>query len=393
VAAARRAPLGGWRVIGAVNSALLEIQGALLARSLYPDAHPRIRASEERAEALLHDVLEQRPEIKLFAIGDRVIFDNEILPGSASLVDTLFRMLHIKGVDQLIVRRGIDTAEIGGFLDVLSAGDRSDAPPLRSTAHLGFASLKAADAAAAPGSPMRSNVLAYAEEASDVLPGIWQGLAAERRVDMNLLGDIVACVGKVVSDSSGAMLPLAPLKRHDEYTFVHTINVALLSTALSEALGFDGHEAHEVSISALLHDVGKTAIPEEILKKTTRFTEEEFAIMQLHPIEGARILFNTPGIPELAPIVAYEHHVRANGGGYPRVPKNWRLSLGSRVVQLADVFDALRTHRPYRPGLPVPKIVEVMRNDVGTFFDADLLEIFLQRVVARGIPDQVPTTV
>lgn len=376
-------------MIQTVNTALLEIQGALLARSLYPQHHPRIAQSEQRAGSLLREVLEERPEIKLFAVGERVIFDNEILPGSPSLADTLFRMLHMKGVDQLVVRRGIGDAEIGGFLDALASGAGPEATPLRSSPHLGFGSLKA-DGEDGDERRARSNVLAYADEASDVLPGIWEDLARDRRLDMDLLGDIVACVGKVVSDASGAMLPLAPLKQHDEYTFVHTINVALLSTALSEALGFNAHDAHEVSIAAMLHDVGKTAIPEEILVKTTRFTDEEFAIMKMHPVEGARILFNTPGVPELAPIVAYEHHVRANGGGYPRVPRGWRLSLASRIVQLADVFDALRTHRPYRPGLPVPKIVEVMKADVGTFFDADLLDIFLQRVVARGIPDASP---
>ena len=92
-------------------------------------------------------------------------------------------------------------------------------------------------------------------------------------------------------------------------------------------------------------------------------------------------------MPEIAVVVAYEHHVRADGGGYPRVPKNWRLSLASRIVQLADVFDALRTNRPYRPGLPLPRIIDVMRNEAGTFFDADLLNVFFQEVVSRGIPD------
>ena len=109
--------------------------------------------------------------------------------------------------------------------------------------------------------------------------------------------------------------------------------------------------------------------------------------MQLHPVAGARFLLNTPGVPELAPIVASEHHVRADGSGYPKVPKNWKLNLASRIIQLADVFDALRTTRPYRAGLPVPKVVEVMRHDVGVFFDADLLQIFFEQVVSRGIPE------
>jgi HD-GYP domain-containing protein (c-di-GMP phosphodiesterase class II) len=109
--------------------------------------------------------------------------------------------------------------------------------------------------------------------------------------------------------------------------------------------------------------------------------------MEIHPVEGARMLINTPGVPDLAPIVAFEHHIRPDGGGYPKVPRGWRLSLASRVVQLVDVFDALRTNRTYRPGLPLPRIVEVMKSEVGTFFDADLLQVFLQEVVSRGLPE------
>jgi putative nucleotidyltransferase with HDIG domain len=222
-----------------------------------------------------------------------------------------------------------------------------------------------------------------------VLPDIWDDLNQNQRLNTSLLGDIVSCISKVIDDSSDAMLPLAPLKRRDEYTFTHTINVAVISTSLGEALGFDPHTAHELSIAALLHDVGKQVIPKEILDKQGRLTEEEFFVMQQHPVEGARFLLNTPGVPELAPIVAYEHHVRVDGCGYPKLPRGWKLNLASRIIQMADVFDALRTTRPYRAGLPVPKVVEVMRHDVGVFFDADLLQIFFEQVVSRGIPESV----
>jgi putative nucleotidyltransferase with HDIG domain len=189
-----------------------------------------------------------------------------------------------------------------------------------------------------------------------------------------------------VASSASALIPLAPLKRHDEYTFVHTINVAILSISLGEAVGLNDQAVYELSIGALLHDVGKQAIPKEILSKHGLFTPEERQLMEIHPIEGARMLINTPGVPELAAVVAYEHHIRADGGGYPRVPNQWRLNLASRIVQLADVFDALRTNRPYRPGLPLPKIVELMKAEVGSFFDADLVKVFFEQVVARGIP-------
>ena len=173
------------------------------------------------------------------------------------------------------------------------------------------------------------------------------------------------------------------------------INVAILSMSLAEAVGFDSHATHEVGIAALLHDVGKMAVPRDVLGKNGRFTEEEFRAMQVHPVAGARILLKTPGVPEIAPIVAYEHHIRYDGGGYPRVPRSWKVNLASRITQLADVFDALRTHRPYRPGMPVEKIVGLMRGDAGTYFDPDLLEIFLKHVLRRGtgeraLPDAPP---
>jgi len=373
-------------LIGNVNTALMEMQGALVARSLYPMGHPRIASCEQRAGSMLREVLKRLPEITLFSLDDRVIFNGEILPSSSSLTDTLFPMLQQRGVDQLTFRQGLEDRDLGEFLNALASADPV-ASPLRSTPHIGLGFLKHGAQTDNPLGRPKAATLSYAEDAADVLSDVWQGVGEGEQLNTGVLGEIVSCISKVIDDSPGVMLPLAPLKQHDEYTFVHTVNVAILSVALGEAMGFDAHTCHELSIAALLHDVGKQAIPREILDKQGRFTEEEFRVMQLHTTEGARLLLNTPGVPELAPIVAYEHHVRMDGTGYPRMPRGWKLNLASRIVQMADVFDALRTTRPYRTGLPVPRVVEVMRHDVGTFFDEDLLRIFFEQVIARGIPE------
>jgi putative nucleotidyltransferase with HDIG domain len=384
-------------MIQAVNDALLEVQGALLARSLYPENHPRIQASEQRAHRRLEQALESRPEIALFAVDGRVVFDSEILPSCTSLADTLFRMLQVYGVDQIRFRRGLPIEELRSLLDTLADTAQAGRRALHSTPHLGISSLqpprhREESSQVVP----KSSAIAYAEEAAEALPGIWQAVKVssdededddDSRVELGMLSDIVTCISKVVNDTSRSLLPLAPLKEHDEYTFVHTVNVAILSTSLAEALGYDSRTVHEVNISALLHDVGKQEVPSEVLTKKSRFTDEERRLMQLHPVTGARMLLNTPGVPDLAVVVAYEHHIRADGSGYPSVPPGWKLNMASRIVQLTDVFDALRTNRPYRLGLPVPKIVEMMRNDVGTFFDADLLEVFFRTVLSRGIPE------
>jgi putative nucleotidyltransferase with HDIG domain len=375
-------------VNGAIGNALLEMQGALVARSLYNPDDARIRACEERAAELLRGCLEEIPEITLFSPENRVIFRGEILPASASLADTLFPMLRRRGVDQLTFRRGLDREELSEFLDDLAL-EEHDGRPLRCGPHIGLGLLQQAcwDAERKERCASTDRCASFAQQAADALPNLWMGAGCGGEFDTELLGDIVSGIRKAVHDTRSAMIPLAPLKRHDEYTFVHTINVAILSTSVGEALGFDPHTIHELTVAALLHDVGKQVIPQEILDKQGQFTEEEFRVMRMHTVEGARILLNTPGVPELAPIVAYEHHVRGDGTGYPKMPPDWKLNLASRIVQMADVFDALRTTRPYRAGLPVPKVVEVMRRDIGNSIDADLLRIFFEYVVARGAPE------
>lgn len=375
-------------MIQTVDSALLEVQRALLARSLYPPEHPRIGLGEARAHGMLEDILEQTPEVTFFAVEGRVIFENEILPSSATLTDTLFHVLNLKGVDQVTFRRGLEQTEISELLDGLAGTVEDGSWSLKTTPHVGFGSLQAVnrEAPKVP-STQKSSVSVYAEEAAEVLPGIWGKVRDQQELQPDQLGDIVSCLAQAVAAGASALIPLAPLKRHDEYTFVHTINVTILSISLGEALGFDNKATHELSIAALLHDIGKQAVPKAILNKNGLFTPEERRIMEIHPVEGARMLINTPGVPDLAPIVAFEHHVRRDGGGYPKVPSGWRLNLASRVVQLVDVFDALRTNRTYRAGLPLPRIVDVMKSEVDTFFDADLLQVFFQEVVSRGLPE------
>jgi putative nucleotidyltransferase with HDIG domain len=374
-------------LIQQINSALVEMQSALLARALYPREHPRIVDGEERALAQLDSVLTLIPELTLFAVDNRVIFRNEVLPSSAHLAETLFRSLHDCGVDRVTLLQGFGKQELRGLLDDLSTSTRQEGTVLGDSAHVRFGSLADIDIKLnSLDLAVDRSTVAHMGHAASALSGVWQGIDSDPRANLGVLEDIVSSLSKVVIESAGAMLPLAPLKQHDEYTFVHTINVAMLSTSLGEVLGFDRKLIHDLNTAALLHDVGKRSIPHSILNKAGKFTDEEFQVMKAHPVEGARILFNTPHVPELAPIVAFEHHVRADGSGYPRVPRGWKLSLSSRIVQIADVFDALRTDRPYRPGLSVPKIIEIMRRDVGTFFDADLLLIFLQEVIARGVP-------
>jgi putative nucleotidyltransferase with HDIG domain len=369
-----------------VNAALRELQAAVSAGALYPEGHPRILESLARCSEMLGEILDQRPEISVFAMGERVIFEDRVLADNDRLAAGLFRDLRRQGVDRITVRRGVQRPELEQLVHSLAPRKGEEAVPLRRSDHVEFGYLDGAVAAEAEEDDREREEKELRESAGG-LTEVWGELGEKLRLDVENLQGIALLLGSLVSRSAAAVLPLAPLKRHDEYTFIHTINVAILSTALAESLGLGAKVVHEINVAALLHDVGKQLSPYELLNKPGRLTDDEKKILDRHPADGARILLSTPRVPDLAPVVAFEHHIRADGGGYPTVPRGWKLNLASRIVQVADIFDALRTARPYRDSLPVSKILQIMRGDVGPVFDADLLQVFIEKVVSRGLPE------
>ncbi|MEZ5285613.1 MAG: HD domain-containing protein [Vicinamibacterales bacterium] len=174
----------------------------------------------------------------------------------------------------------------------------------------------------------------------------------------------------------GMWLPLIRLKEFDQYTTTHALNVSVLSMALAEALGASRREVRAAGVAGLLHDVGKTKIPLSLLTKPGRLTDEERAIMNHHPVDGARLILQSDEDLSLAAVVAYEHHIRLDGGGYPVLHYPRPCALGSRLVHVCDVYDALSTRRPYREAWPQLKTLAYLEERAGTEFDAALVATF-----------------
>jgi cyclic di-GMP phosphodiesterase len=148
--------------------------------------------------------------------------------------------------------------------------------------------------------------------------------------------------------------------------------------AQARAVGIDGKLLREFGISALMHDIGKVRTPKEILNKPDKLTDEEFAIMRRHVVDGAEILRRTPEMPVLAPVVAFEHHLRLDGSGYPRAVTRESLNLGSMLCAIADVYDAMRSQRVYQQAHPTDRILAVLKRNEGAQLDQNLVRRFVQ---------------
>ena len=150
-----------------------------------------------------------------------------------------------------------------------------------------------------------------------------------------------------------------------------------------------GDALFDLTVAAVLHDIGKRLTPKSVLNKAGKLTDDEWKLVQRHPEDGARLLFGAPDIPAVAPIVAFEHHMYPDGG-YPPVAAGWKMHLASRIVQIADVFDALRTDRPYRKGMSLQEALEILQKDAGTRYEHALLDAFARRVAVstqRELPE------
>jgi HD-GYP domain-containing protein (c-di-GMP phosphodiesterase class II) len=157
-------------------------------------------------------------------------------------------------------------------------------------------------------------------------------------------------VDQVLTNETSIM-GLTTLRDYDEYTFMHSVNVCIFSVALGRKIGFSKLQLYDLGMTALLHDIGKARVPIEITNKATTLDESEWRLMQAHPWRGAMTLFALRGydeIPYRSILVAHEHHMKADLSGYPRHVRPRDLGLFSRIVAVADGFDAATTRRTYQ---------------------------------------------
>ncbi|GAB4261056.1 MAG: HD-GYP domain-containing protein [Deferrisomatales bacterium] len=196
-------------------------------------------------------------------------------------------------------------------------------------------------------------------------------LLQQARLGKSIDGErAVATVDSMVDSifrNPDALTSLSRLKSFDDYTFQHSLNVAVLALALGRHLGLVKNELRRLGIGAILHDVGKMRVPEQILNKPARLTEEEFAVIKTHSLHGAQILLTTGSLPEECAAVALNHHERFNGQGYPRGLHGLEIGKFGLISAIADVYDAISSDRVYHKGMPsfqaMQKIYEWGKTD------------------------------
>jgi putative nucleotidyltransferase with HDIG domain len=188
---------------------------------------------------------------------------------------------------------------------------------------------------------------------------------------------VVRSLSVAMHGDRNVMIPLMKLRSFDQYTTTHALNVSVLAMALAEFLGLAPKDVRAFGVSGLLHDIGKTRIPYDILTKPGKLDPGERAIMNQHTVDGARIIIETEEHLDLAAVVAYEHHIMLDGGGYPTLKYRRDCHYASKIVHVCDVYDALRTNRPYRAAWESTKVMNYLNEKAGTEFDTEIANGFV----------------
>ncbi len=377
------------RHLRAADELVRRLAAAIRGAQLYLPGHPLVaRALGALAESLspLHA---DEASITIGVVGEEIVVGDVPIPKSREVYGELIRRLKRLGVERIAIDRGVTPEELSTLVQAISHPERGvgqhapgAAPPdaldaLNLLHHIRVGRIHVDERIDTSAADMAAIRRLYVQ-ASSVAEEVWEAARNEGEPDPKQARTLIEQLSHAVAQNRTAVLALTALKEYDNYTFTHMVNVSILTMAQARALGIDGTMLREFGMAGLMHDIGKVRTPTEILRKPDRLTEDEMVVMRRHVVDGAEILRRTPEIPSIAPVVAFEHHLRSDGTGYPIGVSRSRLNLATMLCSIADVYDAMRSQRAYQDSFPTERILEVMKRADGHQFDQHLVRRFTQ---------------
>ena len=360
---------------------LRRLAASVRSAQLYSPGHPIIARNLESLSAAFQMLHGLQPTVTIGLVGDEVIVDDMPM-AKADTLGSFVRRLQQAGVERITVDRGVTLEGITEFLAAITTVDVRSSDAERTfpeIAHIRVGRVTVEERVEGSLTDMATIKRLY-RDAVSVAGDVWDSAQTEGRPDASAARSMIDGLAQAVAQNRNALLALTTLKNYDNYTFTHMVNVSILTMGQARGLGIDGPLLREFGLAALMHDIGKVRTPLEILNKPDKLNEHEFVIMRRHVVDGAEILRMTPDVPALAPVVAFEHHLRVDGSGYPRGVARSSLNIGTMLCSIADVYDAMRSQRHYQQAFPTDRILAVLKNNDGTQFDQHLVRRFVQLI-------------
>lgn len=371
-------------MLSKVENFLRSFSSCLQLARIYGSGHPKFDQSLIQVYQNLKEAIADKNELALaiidkeLASGDDIFFDL-----SRQLTDLINKLLS-KKIEKVIFKKDIQIQELKVlFLFLLLSAEDSISPEdyLRSEAvvNIETGKIRGSDSRGARkyGEGQNSFLETYLKSVAS-LPGSLESLVESGPIDLVNFSFIIENLAKGVDNHYQEILRLSKLKSKDSVTFAHLLNVSFLAICFSKSLGFDDSVSRQIGLSGLFHDLGKLYISGKLLRQK-KIAKEEFEKIKSHSLLGAEILLNyVDRLGQLAPVVALEHHLRFDAKGYPKLRFRRRLHLGSMLIAICDVYDALSQRRSYKNDYPPERIYQIMKAGRGSQFHPGLFDAFFR---------------
>jgi putative nucleotidyltransferase with HDIG domain len=382
---------------------LVSFGQAVSTMALYNDGHPARERAVDRSYQCLRDLQKADPHPRFSFLGEETIYQDTSLReiGDWEWANRLAQA----GIQRMEFDADVSRQQYEEFLEEMmaritlsfidSAEARTNRPTGIKVGALGIRgeNKQLQDAFEAP-APVATISYSLGEEAESI-QSMHREVLERGKLPLAEAEAVVRSLSMAMHGDQEMILPLLQLREFDEYTTTHSLNVSVLVMALAEHLELAQQDVRTFGIAGLLHDLGKVTIPTDILNKPGKLTDEERQVMQNHPVEGAKLIIESGRRLDLAAAVAHEHHIMINGHGYPTRHYHRPCHKASNLVHVCDVYDALRTKRPYRESWETERVLGYIEERAGTEFEPEIARSFVQmiRKVEGGIQlSSLPST-
>ncbi len=369
---------------------------------MYPAGHPAIEQKLTEVDETVQRHLRTSAGLRLDVIHGNVHLDGVVFRQDGESQTQILRELTDLGIDSIHIRQGTTRHELLALSDFLwQLKEAPTGTPLevqlakRNIHHVSLGRLIALDtrwrASQWPDAPTGPLDPAY-EETLALTSKTFDDVSAGKSVDLTTVREAVQLLIRKVAGSSAALSQILSVKLYENLTYCHSVNVATLSLLIAKQLGFDTAGTSAIGEAALLHDIGKTRIPLEVLRKPGALDKRERRLMEAHTTFGAEILVGVEGLRPLTPTVALEHHRSVEGGGYPDLGPRVVPHFMSQIVAVADIYEAMTGARSYQdPRMPEQACL-LLATLAGTKLNTSLVKAFINAVTFFPVGSIVRTS-
>ncbi len=372
--------------VGRARETLARLYAIRRAKRFYPLDHPAVTEGIEALASALVAYHEEGVDVQLSFFEGEILLGEQLLTEESIAFDQLVRDLTSIGIGSIVFRRGFSLEELTRAMSVVSAdqveidaaGGIESAIRTLGSSRVMIGTVKTVERVDRTGAATEEDAKAAYSGAVSLLREIDRLMRVNRHISASKVKGVVRSLVDNVISNRYAMLQLTGLRNYDEYTFYHSANVAILSLALGSTITQDFRFMSSLGAGALLHDIGKLTVDLEILNKPGVLTPEEWASVREHPTRGAQMVSMLPGVDKAALVVILEHHMRYDGSGYPQRNPQRPQHLSSRIVAVADSYDAMTSRRSYSAARVQDEAMALLAKSAGSALDPVLVRLFVK---------------